>query len=138
MLELGQFCLVAILSLVVCIVVLSIISKVEKKQIEKVKRKMSKEDIEKIGNPEFQIYEENNNFLIGTSYIYEINEDTNRYEIKLIFGYDSFFKPIKEFVTYTVYMDKETFKQKNLQVGQIVKTLHNRSGYELYGIKQIL
>lgn len=138
MLELGQFCLVAILSVVVCIVVLSIISKVEKKQIEKVKRKMSKEDIEKIGNPEFQIYEENNNFLIGTSYIYEINEDTNRYEIKLIFGYDSFFKPIKEFVTYTVYMDKETFKQKNLQVGQIVKTLHNRSGYELYGIKQIL
>ena len=138
MLELGQFCLVAILSVVVCIVVLSIISKVEKKQIEKVKRKMSKEDIEKIGNPEFQIYEENNNFLIGTSYIYEIKEDTNRYEIKLIFGYDSFFKPIKEFVTYTVYMDKETFKQKNLQVGQIVKTLHNRSGYELYGIKQIL
>ena len=102
MLELGQFCLVAILSVVVCIVVLSIISKVEKKQIEKVKRKMSKEDIEKIGNPEFQIYEENNNFLIGTSYIYEIKEDTNRYEIKLIFGYDSFFKPIKEFVTYTV------------------------------------
>lgn len=138
MLELGQFCLVAILSVVVCIVVLSIISKVEKKQIEKVKRKMSKEDIEKIGNPEFQIYEENNNFLIGTSYIYEIKEDTNRYEIKLIFGYDSFFKPIKEFVTYTVYMDKETFKEKNLQVGQIVKTLHNRSGYELYGIKQIL
>lgn len=138
MLELGQFCLVAILSVVVCIVVLSIISKVEKKQIEKIKRKMSKEDIEKIGNPEFQIYEENNNFLIGTSYIYEIKEDTNRYEIKLIFGYDSFFKPIKEFVTYTVYMDKETFKEKNLQVGQIVKTLHNRSGYELYGIKQIL
>lgn len=138
MLELGQFCLVAILSVVVCIVVLSIISKVEKKQIEKVKRKMSKEDIEKIGNPEFQIYEENNNFLIGTSYIYEIKEDTNRYEIKLIFGYDSFFKPIKEFVTYTVYMDKETFKEKNLQVGQIVKTLHNRSDYELYGIKQIL
>lgn len=138
MLELGQFCLVAILSVVVCIVVLSIISKVEKKQIEKIKRKMSKEDIEKIGNPEFQIYEENNNFLIGTSYIYEIKEDTNRYEIKLIFGYDSFFKPIKEFVTYTVYMDKKTFKEKNLQVGQIVKTLHNRSGYELYGIKQIL
>ena len=138
MLELGQFCLVAILSVVVCIVVLSIISKVEKKQIEKIKRKMSKEDIEKIGNPEFQIYEENNNFLIGTSYIYEIKEDTNKYEIKLIFGYDSFFKPIKEFVTYTVYMDKETFKEKNLQVGQIVKTLHNRSGYELYGIKQIL
>ena len=138
MLELGQFCLVAILSVVICIVVLSIISKVEKKQIEKIKRKMSKEDIEKIGNPEFQIYEENNNFLIGTSYIYEIKEDTNRYEIKLIFGYDSFFKPIKEFVTYTVYMDKETFKEKNLQVGQIVKTLHNRSGYELYGIKQIL
>ena len=138
MLELVQFCLVAILSVVVCIVVLSIISKVEKKQIEKIKRKMSKEDIEKIGNPEFQIYEENNNFLIGTSYIYEIKEDTNRYEIKLIFGYDSFFKPIKEFVTYTVYMDKKTFKEKNLQVGQIVKTLHNRSGYELYGIKQIL
>ena len=138
MLELGQICLIAILSVVICIVVLSIISKVEKRQIEKIKREMSTEDIEKIGNPEFQIYDENNNFLIGTSYIYEIKEDKNRYEIKLIFGYDSFFKPIKEFVTNTIYMDKETFKEKNLQAGQIVKTLHNRSGYAPYGIKQIL
>ena len=73
MLELGQICLIAILSVVICIVVLSIISKVEKRQIEKIKREMSTEDIEKIGNPEFQIYDENNNFLIGTSYIYELS-----------------------------------------------------------------
>lgn len=133
-----EFCLISILTVAMCIVVLSIILKVEKKQIEKIKRRMSKEDIEKIGNQEFQIYEENNNFLIGTSYIYEIKEDKNRYEIKLIFGYNSFFKPAKEYATTTVYMDKESFKGKNLQVGQIVNTLHNRSGEALYRIKQIL
>lgn len=133
-----EFCLISILAVAMCIVVLSIILKVEKKQIEKVKKKISKEDLEKIESSGFQIYNENSNFLVGTSYIYEIKEDSNRYEIKLIFGYDSFFKPAKEYATTTVYMDKESFKEKNLQVGQIVNTLHNRSGEALYRIKQIL
>lgn len=92
----------------------------------------------KLENSDFHIYDENNNFFVGLSYIYEIKEDTNRFEIKLIFSYDSFNKPGKEFMVNTVYMDKDTFKAKKLQVGQLVETLHNRSNDVLYRIKQIL
>ena len=86
----------------------------------------------------------NKGYLKNTCLIYSMwegykeKEDTNRFEIKLIFSYDSFNKPGKEFMVNTVYMDKDTFKAKKLQVGQLVETLHNRSNDVLYRIKQIL
>ena len=92
----------------------------------------------KLENSDFHIYDENNNFFVGLSYIYEIKEDTNRFEIKLVFSYYNLNKHVKEFKTNTVYMDKDTFKAKNLQVGQLVETLHNRSSDVLYRISQIL
>ena len=130
---LGIIITISAFMLFICIML-----KKEKKDIDKVKEKMSKEDLEKIENANFYIYNDNNNFLVGTSYIYGIKEDTNRFEIKLIFSYDSFNKPGKEFMVNTVYMDKDTFKAKKLQVGQLVETLHNRSNDVLYRIKQIL
>ena len=105
--------------------------KLKRKKILKVKDTIPKEIIDDLENTEYVEYEENSNFLIGKSYIYEIYEDTNRMEIKLN----------KLDINYDInvlYMDKKTFQEKNLKVGDIVPTTHNRQYEALYKINEII
>ena len=94
--------------------------------------------MEKLQTSKFYLYEENNNFLVGTSYIYDINEDINRYEIYLIFCLDNVNEPVNGFMIDKIYMDKNKFKSMNLEVKQFVKTIHNKSSQSAYKVKEIM
>lgn len=83
--------------------------KLKRKKILKVKDTIPKEIIDDLENTEYVEYEENSNFLIGKSYIYEIYEDTNRMEIKLIFCRPPLNKLDINYDINVLYMDKKTF-----------------------------
>ena len=112
--------------------------KLKRKKILKVKDTIPKEIIDDLENTEYVEYEENSNFLIGKSYIYEIYEDTNRMEIKLIFCRPPLNKLDINYDINVLYMDKKTFQEKNLKVGDIVPTTHNRQYEALYKINEII
>lgn len=97
-------------------------SKREAKAVNSIAERFSDEDLRKLVQPGFSDYEENANFLIGSSIIYEINENEASVEVHLLF-YDSFYK---KYQICSLLVDKETYRQKDLKVGQIVTTLHNK------------
>ena len=84
--------------------------KLKRKKILKVKDTIPKEIIDDLENTEYVEYEENSNFLIGKSYIYEIYEDTNRMEIKLIFCRPPLNKLDINYDINVLYMDKDFLK----------------------------
>lgn len=130
--------LAALIPVAVLVLIILMVLKFEKAKIEKIKQKLSSDELEKLQTSKFYLYEENNNFLVGTSYIYDINEDINRYEIYLIFCLDNVNEPVNGFMIDKIYMDKNKFKSMDLEVKQFVKTIHNKSNQSAYRVKEIM
>ncbi len=128
----------ALIPVAVLVLIILMVLKFEKAKIDKIKQKLSSDELEKLQTSKFYLYEENNNFLVGTSYIYDINEDINRYEIYLIFCLDNINEPVNGFMIDKIYMDKNKFKSMNLEVKQFVKTIHNKSSQSAYRVKEIM
>lgn len=128
----------ALIPVAVLVLIILMVLKFEKAKIDKIKQKLSSDELEKLQTSKFYLYEENNNFLVGTSYIYDINEDINRYEIYLIFCLDNINEPVNGFMIDKIYMDKNKFKSMNLEVKQFVKTIHNKSNQSAYRVKEIM
>ena len=84
----------ALIPVAVLVLIILMVLRFENAKIEKIKQKLSSDELEKLQTSKFYLYEENNNFLVGTSYIYDINEDINRYEIYLIFCLDNVNEPV--------------------------------------------
>lgn len=128
----------ALIPVAVLVLIILMVLRFENAKIEKIKQKLSSNELEKLQTSKFYLYEENNNFLVGTSYIYDINEDINRYEIYLIFCLDNVNEPVNGFMIDKIYMDKNKFKSMNLEVKQFVKTIHNKSSQSAYKVKEIM
>ncbi len=128
----------ALIPVAVLVLIILMVLRFENAKIEKIKQKLSSDELEKLQTSKFYLYEENNNFLVGTSYIYDINEDINRYEIYLIFCLDNVNEPVNGFMIDKIYMDKNKFKSMNLEVKQFVKTIHNKSSQSAYRVKEIM
>lgn len=128
----------ALIPVAVLVLIILMVLRFENAKIEKIKQKLSSNELEKLQTSKFYLYEENNNFLVGTSYIYDINEDINRYEIYLIFCLDNVNEPVNVFMIDKIYMDKNKFKSMNLEVKQFVKTIHNKSSQSAYKVKEIM
>lgn len=128
----------ALIPVAVLVLIILMVLKFEKAKIDKIKQKLSSDELEKLQTSKFYLYEENNNFLVGTSYIYDINEDINRYEIYLIFCLDNVNESVNGFMIDKIYMDKNKFKSMNLEVKQFVKTIHNKSSQSAYRVKEIM
>ena len=93
-----------------------------KEELNIAMEKISKEDLEKIKNAGFEDYTEDQNYLVGTSIVSAIEENTDKIKVKLFF-YNGFWT---QYVIYVVNMEKEKYVQKNIHVGDFVKTLHKR------------
>ena len=110
--------------------------KLHNRRVVKVKKTMSPEKIAEIDNANFERLEENSLFLRSKSYIYEIIEEENRFEVKMMFHH----LPFNNKSTYSfdsVFLGKEELVRANLKVGDIVTTIHN-SNYKIpYKIKEI-
>ena len=110
--------------------------KLHNRRVVKVKKTMSPEKIAEIDNANFERLEENSLFLRSKSYIYEIIEEENRFEVKMMFHH----LPLNNKSTYSfdsVLLGKEELVRTNLKVGDIVTTIHN-SNYKIpYKIKEI-
>ena len=110
--------------------------KLHNRRAVKVKKTMSPEKIAEIDNANFERLEENSLFLRSKSYIYEIIEEENRFEVKMMFHH----LPFNNKSTYSfdsVFLGKEELVRANLKVGDIVTTIHN-SNYKIpYKIKEI-
>lgn len=128
----------ALIPVAVLVLIILMLLRFENAKIEKIKQKLSSNELEKLQTSKFYLYEENNNFLVGTSYIHDINEDINRYEIYLIFCLDNVNEPVNGFMIDKIYMDKNKFKSMNLEVKQFVKTIHNKSSQSAYKVKEIM
>ena len=88
----------------------------------------------RIRDSQFYEYKPNANFLIGTSYMYNVVPNGDRMDVQLLYFHPRY----SRFVLDTVHMSREDFQKKNLQVGSCVTTLHNRAGEVSFKIKEIL
>ncbi len=126
---------IAVLAVITVIVVSVLYSgKKSTAKLEQILLRIPETDKCRLRASSFYEYGPNANFLIGTSYIYNVVPNTERMEVQLLY-----FQPIKkEFVLDAVHMSTEDFQKKNLQVGSCVTTLHNRAGEVAFKIKEIL
>lgn len=133
---LGMLVAVVICGLIVVIAVIS--NKKNIKEIENIKSTLPKEKMELLENTKFYDYESNNNFLVGTSYIYDIVEEETRVKIMLLYKKIPNNKSGIDYDIDFVYMSKDDFRGKNLKVGMCVKTLHNTVPQVWFKVKEIL
>ena len=108
------------------------------KKIENIKSMVAKEKMELLENTKFYKYESNNNFLVGTSYIYDIVEEETRVEIMLLYKKIPNNKSGSDYDLDSVYMSKDDFSGENLKVGMCVKTIHNTAPQVWFKVKEIL
>ena len=131
----------AIVGVLICILITIIViiaNKKAKKKIEKIKSQVPKDIINILSVSEFYMYEPNNNFLIGKSYIYEIEEESEREKIKLLYHKIPFNKHDIDFDIGEVYISKDECEKHDLRVGKCVTTLHNTAPEVRFKIKEIL
>ncbi len=130
--------LIAVLFCGLIVVILVIENKKTIKKIENIKSMVAKEKMELLENTKFYNYESNNNFLVGTSYIYDIVEEETRVEIMLLYKIIPNNKSGIDYDLDSVYMSKDDFREKKLKVGMCVKTLHNTAPQVWLKVKEIL
>ena len=93
--------------------------------------------MELINNTNYKIYESNQNFLVGVSYIYDVVYEEQRVKLCLLYKRPSDRKNAIGYDIDTIYMSKKELEERALQTGMCVKTLHNRAmevGYKVKGI----
>ena len=114
-----------IISFVICILIVLVVifdNKMKNKKIDNIIKKLPKENMDKIKNYKFYNYEENNNFFKGLSIIYQIVNTSDDVIVNLLFfdNYDN------KYQTCSINIDYNTYKQKDLKVGQLINTVHNK------------
>ena len=109
-----------------------------KNRIEKIKSEIPKNNMEKLKNSQYHNYESNNNFIVGTSYIYNVIDEKERVKIMLLYHKTPCNKYDTDFNIDEVYMSKEEFTTKKIKAGICVKTLHNTAPEVKFKIKEIL
>ena len=87
---------------------------------------------------QYHNYESNNNFIVGTSYIYNVIDEKERVKIMLLYHKTPCNKYDTDFNIDEVYMSKEEFAAKKIKAGICVKTLHNTAPEVKFKIKEIL
>ena len=119
-------------------IIIVIENKRYKNRIEKIKSEIPKNNMEKLKNSQYHNYESNNNFIVGTSYIYDVIDEKERVKIMLLYHKTPCNKYDTDFNIDEVYMSKEEFATKKIKAGICVKTLHNTSPEVRFKIKEIL
>lgn len=109
-----------------------------KNRIEKIKSEIPENSMEKLKNSQYHNYESNNNFIVGTSYIYDVIDEKERVKIMLLYHKTPCNKYDTDFNIDEVYMSKEEFAAKKIKAGICVKTLHNTAPEVKFKIKEIL
>ena len=109
-----------------------------KNRIEKIKSEIPENSMEKLKNSQYHNYESNNNFIVGTSYIYNVIDEKERVKIMLLYHKTPCNKYDTDFNIDEVYMSKEEFAAKKIKAGICVKTLHNTAPEVRFKIKEIL
>ena len=109
-----------------------------KNRIEKIKSEIPKNNMEKLKNSQYHNYESNNNFIVGTSYIYNVIDEKEKVKIMLLYNKTNCNKYDTDFNIDEVYMSKEEFAAKKIKAGICVKTLHNTAPEVKFKIKEIL
>ena len=125
----------AIIAVVGCVAVF-IHVQLHERAVAKVKQTMSPEKIAEIDKAEFERLEENSLFLRSKSYIYEICEEENRFEVKVIFHHLPCDHAKSYYSLDSVFMRKEDLEKANLKVGDIVTTIHNDDYTMPYKLKE--
>lgn len=119
-------------------IIILIENKRYKNRIEKIKSEIPENSMEKLKNSQYHNYESNNNFIVGTSYIYNVIDEKERIKIMLLYHKTPCNKYDTDFNIDEVYMSKEEFAAKKIKAGICVKTLHNTAPEVRFKIKEIL
>lgn len=119
-------------------IIILIENKRYKNRIEKIKSEIPENSMEKLKNSQYHNYESNNNFIVGTSYIYNVIDEKERVKIMLLYHKTPCNKYDTDFNIDEVYMSKEEFAAKKIKAGICVKTLHNTAPEVRFKIKEIL
>ena len=119
-------------------IIIVIENKRYKNRIEKIKSEIPENSMEKLKNSQYHNYESNNNFIVGTSYIYDVIDEKERVKIMLLYHKTPCNKYDTDFNIDEVYMSKEEFAAKKIKAGICVKTLHNTAPEVKFKIKEIL
>ncbi|MCR5146495.1 MAG: hypothetical protein K6B70_04020 [Clostridia bacterium] len=122
---------------IIFIIICAILAKKRRKKIANILSQISDSNMQLL-NTKYEIYEPNNNFLVGTSYIYDIAYEEQRVQLFLVYRRPSDRKKDIGYDLDTVYMSNEKFEEKKFQTGMCVKTLHNRAVEAAYKVKEIL
>lgn len=104
------------------------------KEFKEILDKIPKEDMDKLVVSGFQDYPENKKRLIGTGIVADIQKDSKKIKIAVVF-YNSFFRT---YMTNKVAVTTDFYTQKQLKVGDFVQTLHEKDKDNLLKIKEIL
>lgn len=129
--------IIGIIFCVLLVIVCVIASKIFGKKVKKIISRISDSNMQLINNTNYEIYEPNQNFLVGVSYIYDVVYEEQRIKLCLLYRRPSDRKNAIGYDIDTIYMSKKEFEEKALQTGMCVKTLHNRAmevGYKVKGI----
>ena len=119
-------------------IIIVIENKRYKNRIEKIKSEIPENSMEKLKNSQYHNYESNNNFIVGTSYIYNVIDEKERVKIMLLYHKTPCNKYDTDYNIDEVYMSKEEFAAKKIKAGICVKTLHNTAPEVRFKIKEIL
>ena len=119
-------------------IIIVIENKRYKNRIEKIKSEIPENSMEKLKNSQYHNYESNNNFIVGTSYIYNVIDEKERVKIMLLYHKTPCNKYDTDYNIDEVYMSKEEFAAKKIKAGICVKTLHNTAPEVKFKIKEIL
>lgn len=122
----------------VIVLMVVIANKRNKKEIEKIKSTVSEANLKKLESSGYHNYEANNNFVVGTSYIYDIIDEGTRLKVMLLYRNIPRNNAELDWATDFVFVSKEDFDSKKLKVGMCVKTLHNTAVEVNLKVKKIL
>lgn len=103
----------------------------EMKEIEQI---IPKEDRDKLLVSGFQDYPENKKRLVGTGIVAGIEKEAKKVKITVLY-YNSFFRA---YGTNKVSVTPDFYEQRQLKVGDFVKTLHVNGKDNTLTIKEIL
>lgn len=126
--------LIAVAVIGVFFYVLFLCMKKDNKELDKILSGLTKEDTDRLLMAGYVDYEGNYNFVVKTSYIYDIVKKQGNVEVKLLFIDDS----SGDYRTDIVNMSEEVFNQKGLYTGKFVKSLHNKNSHVWLKTKDIL
>lgn len=104
------------------------------KEMKEIEQIIPKEDRDKLLVSGFQDYPENKKRLVGTGIVAGIEKEAKKVKITVLY-YNSFFRL---YGTNKVSVTPDFYEQRQLKVGDFVKTLHVKDKDNTLTIKEIL